>query len=87
MQDCHVRWAHKDTKMDSCGCGQGSMENTYVQDPEFGATPRSLKFSAFLQVEGLEILSVMISGYNLTACKSQSHFIGLQRVCISLSCQ
>ncbi len=44
-----------------------------------------LEFSAFPQMEGLEILPVMISGYNLSAHKSKLCFISQQRLCMSLT--
>lgn len=31
--------AHKNTQINSRGCREGPTENTYVQGPEFGATP------------------------------------------------
>ncbi len=36
-----MRRAHKDTRMNSCGCGEGPIENAYVQGPEFCAMPPS----------------------------------------------
>ncbi len=38
-QGSHVRRADRDTRMNSCGCGKGPIENAYVQGPEFCAMP------------------------------------------------
>ncbi len=35
IQGPHVKRAHKDTRMNSHGCGQGPIENACVQGPEF----------------------------------------------------
>ena len=34
-----MRRAQKDAKMNSCGCGEGPIENAFLQGPEFCATP------------------------------------------------
>ncbi len=39
IQGPHVRKAHKDTRMNSHGCGEGPIENTCVQGPEFCPMP------------------------------------------------
>ncbi len=35
IQCPHVKTVHKNTIMNSCGCGYGPIENAYVQSPEF----------------------------------------------------
>lgn len=38
-QGPHVSRAHKDTKMNSHGIGEGPIENDYIQGPEYCAIP------------------------------------------------
>ena len=38
-QGPQVRRAQKDARMNSCGCGEGPIENAFLQGSEFCATP------------------------------------------------
>lgn len=41
-QGPHVRRAQKDAGINSCGCGEGPIENVFLQGPELCTTPLSI---------------------------------------------